>query len=63
LTKENFYNESYFEAGRSAKIRSIQKVCEEFSNKPDAKRALLEEFLLEDYEVHTKAYTVYKLIV
>ena len=39
-----FYNKSYFEAGRSPKNRSILGVCEDFEDKPDAKRALLENF-------------------
>ncbi|MBR2332046.1 MAG: hypothetical protein IKA38_06155, partial [Alistipes sp.] len=33
------YNLSYFEAGRSSRIRSLLSVNEEFENKPDAKRA------------------------
>ena len=39
-----FYNKSYFEAGRSPKNRSILGVCEDFEDKPNAKRALLENF-------------------
>ena len=38
------YNLSYFETGRSSRIRSLLCVNEEFENKPDAKRATLDDF-------------------
>ena len=38
------YNKSYFEAGRSKKIRSLLGANEEFSHEPDAKRALFDNF-------------------
>ena len=41
---EKLYNKSYFEAGRSPRNRSILGVCEDFEDKPDAKRALLDSF-------------------
>ena len=37
----NLYNESYFEAARSERKRSILTVCEHFANEADAKRASL----------------------
>ena len=44
LYHPKFYNKSYFEAGRSGAKRSIPEVCEHLRRKPDAKRALLENF-------------------
>ena len=39
---KELYNNSYFEAGRSPRKRSLHRVNEHFEGKPDAKRALLE---------------------
>ena len=41
---KKLYNDSYFEAGRRRQNRSILGVCEDFDDKPDAKRALLDDF-------------------
>ncbi len=40
----NLYNKSYFEAARRMKKRSLLGVNEHFSDKADAKRALLDRF-------------------
>ena len=43
---KELYNNSYFEAGRSPRKRSLLSVNEHFEDKPDAKRALLGNFFL-----------------
>jgi hypothetical protein len=45
LLCKNLYNKSYFEAARRLKKRSLLGVNEHFSDKADAKRALLDRFL------------------
>ena len=46
---QKLYNVSYFGDYRSARIRSILNVCEEFSNEQDAKRASLDNFKVLDH--------------
>ena len=43
---QKLYNKSYFEAGRRPRNRSLLGANEDFEDKPDAKRALLDDFLL-----------------
>ena len=43
---KRLYNNSYFETGRRPRKRSLLSVNEHFEGKPDAKRALLGNFLL-----------------
>ena len=43
---KELYNNSYFEAGRSPRKRSLLSVNEHFEDKPYAKRALLGNFFL-----------------
>ena len=57
---QNCYNKSYFEAGRRLRNRSIPSVCEDFENKPDAKRALLERFL--EFRSEVEAYILKVLL-
>ena len=41
---QKLYNKSYFEVGRSPRKRSLLGVNEYFKGKPNAKRALLDDF-------------------
>ena len=43
------YNKSYFEAGRRPRKRSLPSVNEHFEDKPDAKRALFDNFIPVPY--------------
>ena len=45
------YNKSYFEVGRSPRKRSLPSVNELFEGKPDAKRALFDNFIPVLYSV------------
>ena len=40
------YYKNYFEAARSPMVRSILNVCEQPAGKADAKRALLDNFIM-----------------
>ncbi|MBQ3249052.1 MAG: hypothetical protein IJB03_05250 [Alistipes sp.] len=44
----NLYNKSYFEAARRMKKRSLLGVNEHFSDKADAKRALLDRLFIRE---------------
>ena len=46
LIPQKLYNKSYFEAGRRPRNRSLLGANEDFGDKSDAKRALLDDFLL-----------------
>ena len=50
------YNKSYFEAARRLKKRSLLGVNEHFSDKADAKRALLDSFFIYMSAVYTTSY-------
>ena len=45
------YNKSYFEVGRKPRKRSLPSVNEHFEGKPDAKRALFDNFIPVLYSV------------
>jgi hypothetical protein len=46
LLFQELYNKSYFEAGRRPRNRSLLGANEDCEGKPDAKRALLDNFSL-----------------
>ena len=43
------YNKSYFEVGRRPRKRSLPSVNEHFEDKPNAKRALFDNFIPVPY--------------
>ena len=54
---KELYNNSYFEAGRSPRKQSLHRVNEHFEGKPDAKRALLDNYLLASIAAQMRSKT------